>query len=73
MKNVLYIVLSWFCDELLHVFTILYLSFSGRTENGLCINSLITIFSAILIGLETLMKGASILSKYECDIKCSKT
>jgi hypothetical protein len=73
MKNALYIVLSWFCDELLPLFTILNLSCSGRTENGLCISSLITTFSAILIGLKTLQNdGENTLSEWEYDVKYSK-
>jgi hypothetical protein len=36
-----------------HLFTVLYLSCSG-TKNALSISSLITIFSATLVGLKTL-------------------
>ena len=39
-------------------FTVLNLSCSGRTEYGLSKSSLITIFSAILVGLQTLYNDA---------------
>jgi hypothetical protein len=57
------------------LFTVFNLSCRGRTEIGLSISSLMTIYSAILIGLEKcsmMMKGGIILSKYEYDAKYSK-
>jgi hypothetical protein len=56
--------------------TILNISCSGDTENGLYNSLSIIIFSAILVGLKilysTMMKADSIPSKYEYDAKHNK-
>ena len=53
LTHMWYDAIGW-CNKLPTLITVLNVAYSGCTENGLSSSSLITVFSAILIGLKIL-------------------